>query len=76
LYLLASKRIGLDFSNQAGQTLPLRTYKVMNDIERGHDIRAHLLLADKKVAGAWLSIEGSEIAPGVYVLNVNPHKRN
>ncbi|HEY8203951.1 MAG TPA: DUF4830 domain-containing protein [Pyrinomonadaceae bacterium] len=76
LYVLASKRIGLDFSNQAGKTLPLRTYKVINEVERGHDIRAHLLVADKKIVGAWLSVEGSESAPNIYALNVNPHKRN
>jgi hypothetical protein len=76
LYLQASKAIGLDFSNYAGQTLPLRNYKITNDAERGHDIRAHLLLADKKIVGAWLSVEGEDIAPGVYALNVNPHKRN
>ncbi len=76
LYSLASKRIGLDFSNQAGKTLPLRTYKVINEVERGHDIRAHLLLVDKKVTGAWLSVEGSERSPNIYALNVNPHKPN
>ena len=76
LYLQASKTIGLDFSNYAGQTLSLRTYKVTNEAERGHDIRAHLLLAEKKVVGAWLSVEGEDIAPGVYALNVNSHKRN
>jgi hypothetical protein len=76
LYLQASKTIGLDFSGYAGQSLPLRNYKVTNEAERGHDIRAHLLLAEKKVAGAWLSIEGEDIAPGIYSLNVNPHKRN
>jgi hypothetical protein len=75
LYLSASKRIGLDFRDQAGKTLPLRTYKVINEVERGHDIRAHLLLADKKVVGAWLSIFGSESAPNIYALNVNPHQR-
>jgi hypothetical protein len=74
LYLQASKTIGLDFSNFAGQTLSVRTYKVTNEAERGHDIRAHLLLAEKKLVGAWLSVEGEEIAPGIYALNVNPHK--
>jgi hypothetical protein len=76
LYLLASKRIGLDFRDQAGKTLPLRTYKVINEVERGHDIRAHILLADKKIVGAWLTVFGEETAPGIYALNVNPHKRN
>ena len=76
LYLQASKAIGLDFSNYAGQTLPLRTYKVTNEAERGHDIRAHVLLAEKKIVGVWLSVEGEEIAPGIYALNINPHKRN
>src|SRR6266576_3832310 len=76
LYLQASKTIGLDFSNCAGQTLPLRTYKVTNEAERGHDIRAHVLLAEKKIVGVWLSVEGEEIAPGIYALNINPHKRN
>ena len=74
LRLLASKRIGLDFRDQAGKTLPLRTYKVINDAERGHNVRAHLMLADKKVVGAWLTVEGEETAPGIYALNVNPHK--
>src|SRR6266480_83948 len=36
-YLQASKAIGLDFSDQAGQTLTLRNYKVTNAAERGHD---------------------------------------
>lgn len=76
LYLQASKAIGLDFSNYAGQTLPLRNYKVTTDAERGHDIRAHLLLADKKIVGAWLSAEGEDISPGVYALNVRPHGRH
>lgn len=76
LYLQASKAIGLDFSNYAGQTLSLRTYKVTNEAEREHDIRAHLLLAENKVVGAWLSVEDEDIAPGIYALNVNPHKRN
>lgn len=76
LYLRASKAIGLDFSDQGGQTLPLRTYKVTNEAERGHDLRAHLLLADKKVVGAWLSIEGEDISPGIYSLNVSPHKKS
>jgi hypothetical protein len=75
LYLRASKAIGLDFSDHAGQTLPLRNYKVTNEAERGHDLRAHLLLAEKKIVGAWLSVEGEAIAPGVYALNVLPHKR-
>lgn len=76
LHLLASKRIGLDFRDQAGKTLPLRTYKVTNEAERGHDIRAHILIAEKKIVGAWLTVEGEDIAPGIYALNVNPHKRN
>jgi hypothetical protein len=76
LYLQASKTIDLDFSDYAGQTLSLRTYKVTNETERAHDIRAHLLLAEKKVVGAWLSVAGEEISPGIYALNVNPHKRN
>jgi len=75
LKLVASKRIGLDFSDQAGKTLPLRTYNVVNDQERGHDIRAHVLIADQKIVGAWLTREGDESAPGIYALNVNPHKR-
>jgi len=74
LYLAASKGIGLDFSDYAGQTLPLRNYKVTNEVERGHDLRAHLLLADEKIVGAWLSVEGEDTAPGVYALNVSPHK--
>jgi hypothetical protein len=74
LYSQASKAIGLDFSDRAGETLPLHTYKVTNDAERGHDIRAHLLVAEEKTVGAWLSVEGEEIAPGVYPLNVQPHK--
>src|SRR6266536_5640805 len=69
LYLQASKAVGLDFSNYAGQSLPLRNYKVTNDVERGHDIRAHLLVADSKIVGAWLSVAGEDIAPGVYALN-------
>ncbi len=76
LYLQASRAIALDFSNYAGQTLPLRNYKVTNDAERGHDIRAHLLLADRKIVGVWLSVEGEDISPGVFALNVNPHKPN
>jgi hypothetical protein len=76
LYLQASKTIGLDFSNHAGQTLSLRSYKVTNEAEREQKVRAHLLLAEKKIVGAWLSVEGEDIAPGVYALNVNPHKRN
>jgi hypothetical protein len=76
LYLQASKRIGLDFSDRAGRTLPVRHYKVTNDAERGHDLRAHILLADKKIVGAWLTVEGEEIAPGIYALDVNPHKQN
>lgn len=76
LYLQASKTIGLDFSNYGGQTLSLRTYKVINEAERGHDIRAHLLIAEKRVVGAWLSVEGEDISPGIYALNVSPHKRN
>jgi hypothetical protein len=75
LYLQASKAIGLDFSNHAGQNLPLRNYKVTSEAERGHDLRAHLLLAEKKVVGAWLSVEGEALAPGVYALNVLPHKK-
>lgn len=75
-YLRASKAIGLDFSNHGGQTLPLRIYKVTNEAERGHDIRAYLVLADKKIVGAWLSVAGEELAPNVYAVNVNPHKRN
>ncbi|MFN2576626.1 MAG: DUF4830 domain-containing protein [Pyrinomonadaceae bacterium] len=74
LYLRMSKAIGLDFSNHAGQTLPLRNYKVTNDAEQDHDIRAHLLLADSKIVGAWLSVANEDIAPGVYALNVNPHQ--
>jgi hypothetical protein len=74
LYLQASKGIGLDFSGEAGRTLPLRNYKVTNEAERGQDVRAHLLLAEQKVVGAWLSVEGDESAPGVYPLNVQPHK--
>ena len=74
-YLSASKAIGLDFSDRAGQSLPLRTYKVGNEAERGHNVRAHLLLAEQKVVGAWLTVEGEDIAPGIYPLNVNPHKR-
>jgi hypothetical protein len=74
-YLEASKAIGLDFSEWAGHSLPLRTYKVSNEAERGHDLRAHLLLAEQKIVGAWLTIEGEDIAPGIYPLNVNPHKR-
>ena len=76
LYLQVSKTIGLDFSNCAGQTLALRSYKVTNEAERGHDIRAHLLLAEKNVVGAWLSVENEDISPGIYALSVNPHKRN
>lgn len=76
LYLQASKAIGLDFSDYAGQTLSLRTYKVTNEAERGHEIRAHLLLAEKEIVGTWLSVEGEDIAPGIYALNVNPHRRN
>ena len=76
LYLQASKTIGLDFSNYAGRTLALRSYKVTNEAEREHDTRAHLLLAEKKLVGAWLSVEGEDISPGIYALNVNPHKRN
>jgi uncharacterized protein DUF4830 len=75
LYLQASKTISLDFSNYAGQTLALRSYKVTNEAERGHDIRAHLLLAEKNVVGAWLSVENEDISPGIYALSVNPHKR-
>ena len=75
-YLQASKGIGLDFSSYAGQTLPLRNYRVSNEAERGHDLRAHLLLADKKIVGAWLTVFAEEIAPGIYALNVLPHKRN
>lgn len=74
LYLLASRRIGLDFRDQAGKTLPVRTYKVINDVESGHDIRAHILLAEKRIVGAWLTVKGEEIAPGIYALNVNPHR--
>jgi len=76
MYLQTSKAIGLDFSSYAGQTLPLRNYKVSNEAERGHDLRAHLLLADKKIVGAWLTVFAEEIAPGIYALNVLPHKRN
>ena len=76
MYLQTSKAIGLDFSSYAGQTLPLRNYKVSNKAERGHDLRAHLLLADKKIVGAWLTVFAEEIAPGIYALNVLPHKRN
>jgi hypothetical protein len=76
LYLQASKTIDLDFSNYAGQTLSLRTYKVTSEAERGHEIRAHLLLAEKKIVGAWLSAEGEDISPGIYALNLNPHKRH
>jgi hypothetical protein len=75
MYLQTSKAIGLDFSDYAGQTLPLRNYKVSNEAERGHDIRAHLLLAEKKIVGAWLSVQGEDISPGVYALNVLPHKK-
>ena len=77
LRLSASKRIGLDFGDQAGKTLAVRTYKVTNDAERGHEIRAYLLLSGTKVVGAWLSVagkEGEELAPNIYALNVNPHK--
>jgi hypothetical protein len=73
-YLRASKAIGLDFSSYAGQALPLHTYKVTNEVERGHDIRAHILLAEKRIVGAWLTVMGEEIAPGIYALNVNPHR--
>jgi len=48
---------------------------VSNKAERGHDLRAHLLLADKKIVGAWLTVFGEDIAPGIYALNVLPHKR-
>jgi hypothetical protein len=74
LQLLASKRIGLDFTDQAGKTLPMRIYRVTNEAERGHEIRAYLVLADKKLVGAWLSVFGEDLAPNIYALNVNPHK--
>jgi hypothetical protein len=28
------------------------------------------------IVGAWLTVEGEDMAPGIYALDVNPHKRN
>jgi len=33
-------------------------------------------LAEKKIVGAWLTVEGEDRAPGIYALNVLPHKKN
>lgn len=66
LYLELSREIGLDFTPYAGQTLPLRVYRLGRDPA----VRGFLLIGDERVVGAWLDVEQG--APGLYPLNTNP----
>ncbi len=70
LYLQASQEIGLDFTRYAGQTLPLRVYRLSNEARQDLAVRGFLLVADDSVVGAWLDVEQG--APGLYPLNTKP----
>ena len=70
LYLQASQEIGLDFTQYAGQTLPLHVYPVGREPQQSQAVRGFLLIADKRVVGAWLDVEQG--APGLYPLNTKP----
>ena len=56
LNLEVSQRIGLDFSDLSGASAELHTTPVAGDF--GEGMRAHILVFDGTVRGAWLSAQG------------------
>ena len=66
LYLEASQRIGLDFQRHRGAPAELRTTPLQGPAAA----RAHVLVLNGGVIGAWLSEPLS--APGIYSLDEPP----
>lgn len=74
-YLHASQTIGLDFGRHAGRLARTHTYRVAKPgLGSLSGLRAHLLLVDGKIEGAWISAENA--APGIYSMQLGANSRH